>query len=104
GTDKTGTLTRNQLKVVELVAGLARPGQPVSEDRRVVQRLLEIAVLANGAEATPRRGWTDFTGDPTEVALLARAEDGGINAPNLRAAVRILQDHPFDPAEKRSST
>jgi calcium-translocating P-type ATPase len=85
--DKTGTLTLNQLTV----EGTWTPGAGADE-------LLRAGLLCNDAE--PGREVGTALGDPTEVALLAAAEQAGV-APNAeRQAHPRLATVPFD-ADRR---
>jgi magnesium-transporting ATPase (P-type) len=99
-TDKTGTLTRNQMRVVRLWAAgeEARPG----DDRTApLAAMAEVMVACNNARLNA--GETP-TGDPTEVALLlAAAELGEQPDSHRRDRERLAQFH-FDPAHKLMST
>ncbi len=103
--DKTGTLTKNQLTVNTLTLGLGQPGKVHWRDRTVqleaidpqqatFKKLLSVAVLANNAEYDPQRDAGE--GDPLEIALLRFAE---YLDPEQRQALlakpRIAED-PFD--------
>ncbi|HEY5578486.1 MAG TPA: HAD-IC family P-type ATPase, partial [Acidimicrobiia bacterium] len=100
-TDKTGTLTRNEIRVQELAFADLRVG--VSEvgagDHRV-KRYAQIAVLCNDA----REAQQGMIGDPTETALLHSVD------PVLVHASRLREDHPrvdelsFDSIRKRMTT
>jgi Ca2+-transporting ATPase len=84
-TDKTGTLTRNQMAVrVILPEG--------GED------LLLAAVLANNA---PSDG---ASGDPTETALLTAARERGFAPETVRRLYPRVGEHPFSSERKRMST
>jgi Ca2+-transporting ATPase len=86
-TDKTGTLTMNQLTVRSIDA----------EDPR---ELLRIGALCSDAvieHGTP-------VGDPTEVALIVAALDAGIDVTSLRRTHRKSLEVPFDPTTKRMIT
>nr|WP_328765693.1 HAD-IC family P-type ATPase [Halomicroarcula rubra] len=98
-TDKTGTLTRGQMtvsrvwvndSVVEPDAGEA------SGDR--VDLLLRAAALCN--DATPG----EDGGDPTERALVAAAEDAGIDVAALRGAHPRTDEIPFSSERKWMGT
>ena len=78
--DKTGTLTRNQMTVREIVG-----------DRR---RVLEIGVICNNAHL---EGDT-LVGDPTEGALLVAARAEGIEP-----ARAVVSERPFDSDRKMMS-
>ncbi|HEX2835076.1 MAG TPA: cation-transporting P-type ATPase [Thermoanaerobaculia bacterium] len=86
-TDKTGTLTMNQLSVRKIDA----------EDS---VELLRIGALCSDAvieHGTP-------VGDPTEVALVVAAGDAGIDVASLRQTHRKVREVPFDPTTKRMMT
>ncbi len=90
GTDKTGTLTENVMRVAEIHA----------DDRR---RLLEVAALANDAEPVAASGPAAPAGDPVDVALLAAAEAEGVDVRRVRGSVEAIVDFPFDETRKRAS-
>ncbi len=113
GSDKTGTLTRNEMTVVALWAGgtayevtgtgyraegeIRRDGRAVAAaDAPALARLLAAASLAN--EAPPPRHDDDApVGDPTEVALHVAAAKGGVDPARLRAEWRQRDLLPFEP-------
>lgn len=80
-TDKTGTLTEEQMTVVELDAGAPR------------EALLAM-VLANDADGEASAG------DPLEVGLLAYARAQGVDVGAERDAHARLETRPFDSAWK----
>jgi P-type Ca2+ transporter type 2C len=110
--DKTGTITRNEMTVTRLWAGgrdfevsgvgfspegaIRAEEDPDSEtdefDRRSdVGRLLVVGILANNAELS-RRGESDrwgVEGSPTEGALLAVALKGGLDTAVRDSAERL---------------
>ncbi len=71
-TDKTGTLTREELSVDELYAGRFYLGKRLDKNLKM---LLKIGVLCNNA----RDESDNFLGDPTEIALIKIAKKFGIN-------------------------
>ncbi len=121
--DKTGTLTRNEMTVREIVtadgryavtgSGYSPRGDfqrldghetdPPLEDR-ALRRLLEIAAWCNTASVHPigdgGEGW-EVVGDPTEGALVVAAMKAGIAADTETA--RIEYEIPFDSQRKRMS-
>jgi Ca2+-transporting ATPase len=101
GTDKTGTLTENRMKVAKIFADGAP--QPVGAGllSGLAQRTLQIGVLANDAQLLDALGQGKLVGDPTEVALLAAA--GKTAVANWRRAAHILEEYPFDDIRKRMS-
>jgi Ca2+-transporting ATPase len=116
-TDKTGTLTRNEMTVTAAClpggrafsvtgAGYAPQGRFLDADGgevgledEALRRILEAAVLCNDAhlggpdDADPR--WKPL-GDPTEVALLTAAVKAGLVPDDLRARFRRRAEIPFD--------
>ncbi len=123
--DKTGTLTRNEMTVTALVLPDARelavsgigyaPVGGISDGSQEVEpsrdhdllRLLEAAVLCNDAqlhgpeESEPH--WRPI-GDPTEVALVSLAIKGGIVPVELRARLPRRAELMFDPAQRMMAT
>ncbi len=81
--DKTGTLTLNRMSVVRIAAGGKPPVPPaaIGEDRDL-RTLLELGSLCNDAE--PAEPGEEPSGSSTELALLAAAEEAGIDVRDLR--------------------
>ena len=119
-TDKTGTLTKNEMSVRKIwvnqeqidvsgvgympVGDFALNSKTISlTDFPELRRLLEIGVLCNSANLTNEsQGW-QITGDPTEGALIVVAEKGGIKKQELEVANPLLGEIPFDSERKRMS-
>jgi magnesium-transporting ATPase (P-type) len=119
-TDKTGTLTRNEMTVSQLwlpggrtvaVAGVGyAPAGALSGMAGVegeVTALLQAAVLCNdatlvapGAAAAQWR----VTGDPTEAALQVAATKAGIDPAALRLACPRTAERPFDAGTRLMAT
>lgn len=118
-TDKTGTLTRNEMTAQTLwlpegevkVTGsgyqgegdfLLADGKPVRSP--VLQRLAEAATLCNDARfdrnAIP---WT-LHGDPTEGALLVLAAKAGVDLEQLTEQAPRRQEIPFESAHRYMAT
>jgi magnesium-transporting ATPase (P-type) len=117
-TDKSGTLTQNQMTVCNIWAGGSRfqvtgvgydpNGEIIREDRGAspdLESFLTAALLCNNARLqlpTPGQPRWSALGDQTEAALLAMAMKGNIqekDAPYLR-----VHELPFDARRKRMST
>jgi Ca2+-transporting ATPase len=86
-TDKTGTLTENQIRVAAI-----RPTSKVTEEQ-----LLEAAVLASSAH----RVGDELLGDPIETALLTAAMERGLVAGDLRRRYHRVHEIPFSSERKR---
>jgi Ca2+-transporting ATPase len=112
-TDKTGTLTRNQMTLQQAWAGGARwsisgsglelegaflrdgVAQPVEPDSALHWTLLGGA-LCNEAEIVREAGSARGRGDPTEVALLVAAAKAGLDVERARRELPRLAELPFE--------
>jgi P-type Ca2+ transporter type 2C len=122
-TDKTGTLTANQMTVRVVVQGDDRyevtgtgydpAGELVREDLRVepspeLLELLRTGALANDARLVdPSSDDADgpsVVGDPTEAALLVVAGKAGLDPVAEAVAHPRVSEVPFDADRKRMST
>jgi Ca2+-transporting ATPase len=116
-TDKTGTLTKNEMTVSELVvggadyrvtgSGYAPVGviEPESRSDTTTARLrafLTVGVFANNARLVAPTGDDDWRilGDPTEGALLVAAGKAGIDLDAVRAGSPEIGELPFDSTRK----
>ena len=112
-TDKTGTLTLNQMTAVQMtVAGrrYAVEGKGYSTHGHITRaagqaeipldQFLMPMVLASDAVL----GDGELIGDPTEGALVALAAKGGIDAVSTRQAYPRIAELPFDAAYKLMAT
>jgi Ca2+-transporting ATPase len=117
-TDKTGTLTQNEMTVREVYAGGARytvtgtgydpKGQLCDEGGRAVEHaqgplldLLSSISLCNNAVLQVRDGSWRVQGDPTEGALLTLAAKGGVSRDVVTSSNQIVKELPFDSDRKR---
>jgi magnesium-transporting ATPase (P-type) len=123
-TDKTGTLTHNELTVERLLVGereyqvsgrgyvpegsVSHAGRPalLGEAPRLF-RLVRAACLANEASLSRREGtppgW-DWSGDPTDVALLALGIKSGADPVALLEAHRPVAAIPFEPEHRYAAS
>ncbi|HSL86371.1 MAG TPA: HAD-IC family P-type ATPase, partial [Bacteroidales bacterium] len=107
--DKTGTLTQNKMTVVEAYVNHTReainreaPGKDLSDEEK---RLLTISVLCADAYLRKKEnGDYDFTGDPTETALLDFGILYGTFKEGLEKRFPRVAEIPFDSGRKRMST
>lgn len=103
-TDKTGTLTQNQMRVTGLY--LAGEDQNTSEstDERV-DPALRIMVLCNNATVDESGTEVKTAGDPTETALLLHvAEKRRHGVSERRNAAPRIFERPFDSATREMAT
>lgn len=100
--DKTGTLTANQMAVVELDAdntqvhiqtGQWRQGETILAPNRhpPLWKLLQIIALCNESEFDHQSQTSEFKGSSTETALLRLAIAAGIDIAQLRQTYPRLQ-------------
>jgi len=99
-TDKTGTLTRNEIRVQEVGLESDRVTELASaaSDPRV-ERFAQLAVLCNDARTTEDR----WRGDPTEIALL-RAASELVDPGQTRSDWPRIDEIPFESVRKRMTT
>ncbi len=110
-TDKTGTLTKNEMTVKKIYAnssvfevegtGYSTEGMILKdgEEAEGLEKLFEIAVLCNDANLNDK-----VIGDPTEGALLVAAAKYGVDFKSLREKSPRDYEISFDSLRKRMST
>ena len=111
--DKTGTLTLNEMTAVELVtqtrthhvsgSGYSPVGdiEHLRGDEPVaIDAALSAMALCNDATVHGELGDWQLVGDPTEGALIVLAEKGGIDVADLRSRHPRIAEVPFDSASK----
>jgi Ca2+-transporting ATPase len=119
--DKTGTLTRNEMTVSELwlpgarriaVAGsgyttrggFSEGAAALPGDDPALHDLLHAALLCNDADLAPVTGGASVQGDPTEAALLVAAAKAGLDLAAQRQAAPRQHEWPFDADSKLMAT
>jgi Ca2+-transporting ATPase len=120
-TDKTGTLTRNEMTVrafqigarrVEVSGtGYAPAGEFSVEGQRVdpgaddpLRLALRIGMLCNDAKVDRNDGGATVLGDPTEGALIIAALKGGLDRAALERDYPRIAEIPFNSDSKRMVT
>ena len=117
--DKTGTLTKNEMTVTRLFAGdrvfevTGEGYEPMGEIRETgrealgvtplpsgLRELLTAAVLCNGATLREENGTWQVIGDPTEGALLVAAAKAALTIDRFASTYCFLGEVPFDPERK----
>jgi len=118
--DKTGTLTQNEMTVREVYTygksytvtgeGYGPDGEIRDEGAEVVlgddmpgplYDLLATAALCNNAHLEREEGQWKVIGDPTEGALLTLAEKGHLPPRSVKSDHTMLSELPFDSDRKR---
>lgn len=120
--DKTGTLTKNEMTVRTVVTasgrvdvsgtGYAPEGELRQDGRRVegvplraeVERTLRAADLANNAALQEQDGRWTIQGDPTEGALIVAARKAGLTEAYLEQRFERIGEVPFSSERKIMST
>jgi Ca2+-transporting ATPase len=120
-TDKTGTITKNEMTVRALVvagrrievtgAGYAPAGEFQDEGRRIdpakdkpLRLALRIGALCNDARIDRADHQEHVLGDPTEAALLVAAQKAGLEQTALEREYPRLAEVPFESRTKRMVT
>ncbi len=115
-TDKTGTLTENQMTVTRYVLpsgsmelepnGFTRDGKPaLFSDEPELKAALEVGILCNNAVLKDNGdSRSSGVGDPMEVALLAAGFPVDLHRQELLAAAPELREEAFDPEVKMMAT
>jgi Ca2+-transporting ATPase len=101
-TDKTGTLTRNEMHVAEAyLCGARQAAAALDVAEPPVRRLIEAAALCNDAG---RGDNGTVVGDPTEIALWRLAAENGLERERLEGSAPRVMELPFDSDRKRMTT
>ena len=120
-TDKTGTLTKNEMTVRTVVTASGRTdfggigyepkgdvlhaGQPLKGGLRIeVERTLRAATLANNSVLQQREGRWAIQGDPTEGALKVASAKLGLRGDALESRFSRMAEVPFSSERKMMST
>jgi P-type Ca2+ transporter type 2C len=121
-TDKTGTLTKNEMTVRVVVTasdrvtftgtGYAPEGEMRRDDGEAIKgalqfelrRALATADRASNAVLQKRDGRWSVQGDPTEGALIVAARKAGLHADELDARFNRIAEVPFSSERKLMST
>ncbi len=116
--DKTGTLTKNEMTVQSIFTGnklfkvtgvgyapegeVSFNNQPVKlEDHPNLKQCLLSAILCNGAELIKTNGVYKVVGDPTEGALLTAAAKIGLDKKTQEKDYSFVEEIPFDSERKK---
>jgi cation-transporting P-type ATPase F len=119
--DKTGTLTQNQMTVTELYggagayrvsgAGYAPEGDitplddaPAVAENRALGELLTAGLLCNDTVVQETESGHAVEGDPTEGALIVSAAKVGLCADSLREQLPRIDALPFESARQYMAT
>ena len=119
--DKTGTLTRNEMTVAKIYAGervfevtgagyepsgaILLDGQQVQlAEHPTLELALRVGLLCNESSVYEEDGRYRPDGDPTEAALIVAAMKGGLLKERELEALPILDEIPFESERKYMAT
>ncbi len=118
--DKTGTLTRNEMTVRKIIPGsgitveVSGSGYDISGEFRTggaatapsedIIMLLKGAALCSDAHFVITGDTRELTGDPTEGAIVIAAEKAGMHISSLQADYRRVDEIPFTTESRRMTT
>ena len=119
--DKTGTLTQDQMTVRELLVDMkhvevsgsgyepkgdfSAGGKPITASSMPsLERLLTAGALCNDTELSNETGSWRVKGDPTEGALLVLAGKASLNVHKIAAENPRIHEIPFSSESKRMTT
>lgn len=114
--DKTGTITKNQMTVTDIYcdnkqiqvsgSGYSPGGKFYSHNVQIspkqIELLLRIGCLCNNAQIVKKRNSYSAIGDPTEASLLTLGVKGNLDETKLKKFMRVAE-LPFDSDRKRMS-
>ncbi len=120
-TDKTGTLTQNEMTVKKIFAngrtfdvsgiGYTPKGDfsyngasPSETDYQALKKTLEVSVLCNNAHLKKEDNTWKIIGDPTEGALISAAAKADVHKETLEKKFSLVSEIPFDSERKKMST
>ena len=105
-TDKTGTLTKNEMTVVKLyLEHTVLTSESFEEGPIPAKRLLEGMLLCNDTRVSITSSDTEeLTGDPTETALVKLAHTLNYNKKTIESLMPRVFEVPFDSERKLMTT
>jgi magnesium-transporting ATPase (P-type) len=118
--DKTGTLTRNEMTVQSVIGadgvfevsgsgyapegGFSREGRQVGTGQPLLQEVAHAALLCNDAELRDSEAGWQLAGDPTEGALLTLAMKAGLDPRRAREELPRSDVIPFESEHRFMAT
>lgn len=115
--DKTGTITRNEMTVTDIWfagefysvtgSGYASKGEIRHRENRIdpqkLEPLIRVGAVCNNALVQEREGKFELTGDPTEGALVTLAAKSVHRESEWKEKFQLMEELPFDSDRKRMS-
>jgi len=104
-TDKTGTLTKNQMTLVKAYHAGAWLEEDISEHNSdPIRELLQYAALCSNGVVEVEDGQVIHIGDPTETSIVLAAYRNGMSRDELNRVYPRLAELPFDSERKLMTT
>jgi len=115
--DKTGTITKNQMTVTEIFhnnelidvtgSGYEPKGNFFKDKNQInpsrLELLFRIGYLCNNAKLSENNGKFEIIGDPTEGSLTVLGKKGKLEDEELKKHYSFVEELPFDSDRKRMS-
>ena len=98
-TDKTGTLTEEELTVDKIYSKKILPVEEIKKLDSDIRQIMKVAILCNNA----RDENDSILGDPTEVALIKVSKKFGISKKIMTEQNSRVKEFPFDSNRKMMS-
>lgn len=95
-TDKTGTLTKNEMKLSQIYSDGQKIGLPKNNLSDTQKKVLEIGALVNDVLIDTQDGNNNYKGDPMEIALIKAAEEANIPYSKLSNQYELKREFTFD--------
>jgi magnesium-transporting ATPase (P-type) len=118
--DKTGTLTRNELTVGRVLLGgqdlevtgvgyaaegeIRHRGEPLHDVSPTLRQLVRTAVLCNDGELRSEEGVVEPVGDPLDAALIVLGRKAGVDVDEERTGNERVDAVPFESANRFMAT
>ncbi len=100
-TDKTGTLTKNQMRVEEAIFYALQDDSLENSSKEELRALINEGIAVNAtAELDLSKSIPTFLGNPTEGALLLWLRENGVEYQELRAKSYIVEELQFTTERK----
>ena len=119
-TDKTGTLTKNEMTVQKLYDGvnvydvdgdgygskgkILHKGKVLKQPHDGLLKVLHIGAVCNESQVIKKNGEFEFTGDPTEAALIVSAEKASMKHEHLLHRFKQIAIMPFESGRNYMAT
>ncbi|MCL5004134.1 MAG: cation-translocating P-type ATPase [Patescibacteria group bacterium] len=100
-TDKTGTLTENQMRVREVWFDGASHSSDNLEPKESLEKIIHISSICNNSSLVYKKdGGISILGDTTEGSLLLFVHNLGLNPQQIKEAETMVAELPFNTVSK----